>query len=253
MRDEERSVEADLDLREGLRQMATVLHGQQSAAVVLDLVTVLAQRTLRHADGVSFSLKTPTGYATASALPNEIVAMDRAQHESGRGPCVDAVDLGRRVESVLEESVELWPEFVAAARELGYEQFMAVPLTAASFADLPTLGALNIYSKSRSPFDDEQRQAASSFAQSADGVLRNADAFEQAAVENRQLAVALESRGVIGEAKGILMARMGCTSDAAFDELRRISRSTNKKLRLVAQDVIDSVTTRSSDGSDGHD
>jgi hypothetical protein len=230
--------------------MATVLHSQQSAAAVLDLVTVLAQRTLPHADAVSISLKTPSGFAIASALPTEIIAVDRAQHEANRGPCVDAIELGCPVESVLEDEAELWPEFVPVARAMELETVLAIPLKS-TFADLPTLGALNIYSLSRDPFDDAQRKAAASFAESADGVLRNSDAFEQASVENRQLTEALESRGLIGEAKGVLMERMGCTSDEAFDELRRISRSTNRKLRVVAGEVVESVTSRPSVSSDG--
>jgi AmiR/NasT family two-component response regulator len=44
---------------------------------------------------------------------------------------------------------------------------------------------------------------------------------------------ALETRDVIGQAKGVLIGRMGVTPDAAFDMLRRASQRLNVKLRDV--------------------
>ena len=55
---------------------------------------------------------------------------------------------------------------------------------------------------------------------------------------NQHLQDALESRDVIGQAKGILMAREGLDADEAFDVLRRASQRTNRKLRDVASDLI---------------
>ncbi|HVW35307.1 MAG TPA: ANTAR domain-containing protein, partial [Acidimicrobiia bacterium] len=49
---------------------------------------------------------------------------------------------------------------------------------------------------------------------------------------------ALESRDTIGQAKGILMARRGCTADAAFEALRRVSQQRNVKLRAIAEQVV---------------
>lgn len=49
----------------------------------------------------------------------------------------------------------------------------------------------------------------------------------------------LESQPVIEQAKGILMAHSHCTPDEAFDVLRRASMRKNRKLRLVAEDVVE--------------
>jgi AmiR/NasT family two-component response regulator len=64
----------------------------------------------------------------------------------------------------------------------------------------------------------------------ANGVLRE-DSFERA----------LESRDVIGQAKGILMEREGVTADEAFEMLRSSSQHLNKKLRDIAAMVVASV------------
>jgi hypothetical protein len=62
--------------------------------------------------------------------------------------------------------------------------------------------------------------------------------------EIAQLRVALMTRGVIDQAKGILMAQTGCTADDAFDMLRSASMRDNRKLHDVAVRIVASVVTR---------
>ncbi|MET9000728.1 ANTAR domain-containing protein [Amycolatopsis sp. NPDC004169] len=57
--------------------------------------------------------------------------------------------------------------------------------------------------------------------------------------ENRQLRGALRTRGVIEQAKGILIGQRGCSADEAFAILVGLSQHTNIKLRDIAQALID--------------
>ena len=50
---------------------------------------------------------------------------------------------------------------------------------------------------------------------------------------------ALESRDLIGQAKGLLMAKAGCSSDDAFDLLRAQSQHENRKLTDVAAELVE--------------
>ncbi len=52
------------------------------------------------------------------------------------------------------------------------------------------------------------------------------------------LRAALESRPVIDQAKGVLVARHGCTPDRAFEMLSRASQRENRKVRDLAADVV---------------
>ena len=52
-----------------------------------------------------------------------------------------------------------------------------------------------------------------------------------------QLQLALETRDVIGQAKGILMERFRITADEAFDLLRVASQHRNRKLNALAADL----------------
>lgn len=50
-----------------------------------------------------------------------------------------------------------------------------------------------------------------------------------------QLTRAIESRGMIGQAQGIIMARYEVDADAAFELLRRMASTRNVKLRHLAE------------------
>ena len=50
---------------------------------------------------------------------------------------------------------------------------------------------------------------------------------------------ALSSRAVIDQAKGIVMGDQHCTADEAFQHLVRLSNQTHRKVREVAQAIVD--------------
>ena len=55
-----------------------------------------------------------------------------------------------------------------------------------------------------------------------------------------QLQEALQSRDVIGQAKGIIQTREHCGPDEAFERLRHLSQHRNIKLRDLAKAVVES-------------
>ena len=55
--------------------------------------------------------------------------------------------------------------------------------------------------------------------------------------------MALATRDIIGQAKGILMAQSHLTSDEAFDLLRRASQRLNQKLVVVAESIVNKNPT----------
>jgi AmiR/NasT family two-component response regulator len=68
-----------------------------------------------------------------------------------------------------------------------------------------------------------------------------ARADEELLVLRQRLAdlhAALLSRGVIDQAKGILMAHYGISPDRAFDVLVRWSQHRNIKLRIIAETLV---------------
>jgi two-component system, response regulator / RNA-binding antiterminator len=69
------------------------------------------------------------------------------------------------------------------------------------------------------------------------------DACQQ---ENEQLREALGTRPVIDQAKGMLIARHGCSPDEAFRMLSAASQRENRKLREVATAMVEGAQDRDS-------
>ncbi|HEU4546899.1 MAG TPA: ANTAR domain-containing protein [Microlunatus sp.] len=72
----------------------------------------------------------------------------------------------------------------------------------------------------------------------------NADAAAKTSDELRNMHIAMKSRAMIDQAKGILMERYKLNEDRAFAVLARASQTSNIKLRDVAQELIDTGTLR---------
>jgi AmiR/NasT family two-component response regulator len=50
---------------------------------------------------------------------------------------------------------------------------------------------------------------------------------------------ALDSRLVIGQAEGILMSRLDLDADQAFEYLKRLSSTSNRKLAQIAAEIAE--------------
>jgi hypothetical protein len=103
------------------------------------------------------------------------------------------------------------------------------------FVEGDNLGALNLYGRTPDAFDDESEHVGLLFASHA------AVAFAGVR-KQQQLSRALDTRDVIGMAKGILMQRYSISSDRAFRVLVRSSQDNQRKLREVAEELVERGT-----------
>ncbi len=92
------------------------------------------------------------------------------------------------------------------------------------------LGALNLLAHRRASFTDESEQVGLLFASHAAVAVAGAQ-------QREDITVALGSRDLIGQAKGILMERFRITADQAFDVLAKVSQDTNRKVYAVAEEL----------------
>ena len=162
---------------------------------------------------------------------------DMAQYDNDAGPCLDAV---RGVTTVLVPDMAAesrWPGYVAAATPLGVRASMSVPLG----VEDGVVGALNIYATAPGAFDDEAVDLAVELAQYAGIVATAADQYNRATAVVDQMQRAMESRAVIEQAKGILMAQRHSSADEAFEVLVRLSQETHRKLRELAETLVAQV------------
>jgi hypothetical protein len=218
------------ELVEAFADLSRALFDGSDANALLEHLVGRATTIVEGCDFASVSMRGPSGrLSTPAASDPLVVELDEVQYATGEGPCVEAVTTtAPAVYSAEVATDERWPTFGpnAAARGIG-------SLISYKIAADETLGALNLYGRRPRAFDDGGRDAASLLAIFASVVLASTHARLQAV----QLNQALESRDVIGQAKGILMERNRVTADEAFDMLRRASQQVNRKLRDLAEDI----------------
>jgi GAF domain-containing protein len=160
--------------------------------------------------------------------------VDALQQRTGEGPCLDAI--AQRLIFYAEDLADdaRWPHFGPQAAEAGMRCLLALPLTTNG-----SLGALNLYARYPAAFGVVDRAKGVILASLAGLALLTARSHEEEERRVDNLHAALTARGVIGQAQGILMERERITADLAFDILRRASQHLNRKLRDVAQDLVD--------------
>jgi AmiR/NasT family two-component response regulator len=101
------------------------------------------------------------------------------------------------------------------------------------------VGALNLYASTSQPLAEEIISLAQAFASYAGVAVANAALYSHTAELANQMRAAMESRAVIEQAKGILMARHCYSADDAFKNLSRLSQNSHRKLRDIAQSIVD--------------
>ncbi|MDQ3955554.1 MAG: GAF and ANTAR domain-containing protein [Actinomycetota bacterium] len=232
-------LEISPEILEALQKLSSLLDSDDAFERTLNTVVDLSRSTLKGCDSAGITLRVDGKPTTAAATDHYTLEIDRIQYQSGEGPCLTAAETGERqhIEAISEES--RWPEFCRRAAAEGVRSGASFPLRLNG-----PVGALNLYSKSERAFDDESMGTAVVFARQASIALENAAIYAAARRLGAQLNEALASRDVIGRAKGILMEREGLSDAEAFEVLRRISQTTNVKLREVAQRVVDEKETR---------
>jgi GAF domain-containing protein len=127
-----------------------------------------------------------------------------------------------------------WAEFGARAAAAGVGSSLSVPLTVGD----RQVGALNLYAPGAGAFGETRLRWAGCVAGAVAGVLALAASRAEQARQVEDLRAALDARAVIDQAIGIVMAQQRCTSNEAFDILRRASQRRNVKLRAVAADIV---------------
>lgn len=227
------------DLAHGLAQLTSMLLSDQDVDSVLGKIAYIAVETIGGCDSASVAVlegDIPRSRATTDGLA---AAVDCFQYEIGEGPCLTALAERRavRVDSMAEEGPR-WPQFVARALEQGLASSLSVPLVIDH-----TLGTLNLYARAPRSFSIEDQRVAALFVAQAAVTLANAQAFADRTRLAEQLRQAIQSRTVVDQAIGVIMARRRIGAEEALQMLRTASNNLNEKLREVAQSLLDSVSS----------
>ena len=230
-------------LANGFVELAAALEAMPAGDGVLGVVervVVAACHVIRGADSVSVVMRAENGaFATVAASDMLARSVDQLQLGYDESPSITATlsdGLGISTSSDLAADPDL-PRFGPAAAALGISAVISTGMFPGGTP--PRFGALNCWSRTRGGLDGADRDHALVLASYAATAIAGVQARTVAELKAEQLKEAVDSRDVIGQAKGILMERRGYDSAAAFDVLRRTSQELNIKLRDVATTLVE--------------
>jgi GAF domain-containing protein len=171
-----------------------------------------------------------------------VAASDESTHllevfqvEGKSGPCLEAHDTCRLVAVPdLAASAERWPEFAERAVALGFASVHAFPMRLRS----EVIGAVNLFHASRTTLSPEAVSVAQALADIATISILQMRLMRERVEVAEQLQLALNSRIVIEQAKGMLAEVGGIEMGRAFDALRRYARDRNLRLTSLAESVV---------------
>ena len=223
------------DPLQAFAELALIVIDTNPPEQTLRRVSELAKQTLDGVEDVSLTV-IEDGRARSVVFTGSLaVDLDERQYEAGFGPCLDAAKTGQTIVVDSRKNDGPYREFARVAGRAGVRHIVSVgmPFGQAS------IGGLNIYRTAEAPYSSAFLEYAQVFAGHAAVAVANITSHAKAVNEATHLRRAMDSRAVIEQAKGMIMARDKCTADEAFDILTRISQQQNVKLRDVAQVIID--------------
>jgi transcriptional regulator with GAF, ATPase, and Fis domain len=204
----------------------------------LQRVAVAGRDLLATCTSASVTLIAAGRPVTMAATDAVAVDLDHAQYAVDDGPCLTAAREQRLIHIDDMGHDDRWPHFGHSAQTHDVAASMSVPLL---MAEADTFGALNIYGAVTGGFTRQDEELAERFAEQAAIVVANVAAYWTALDSSVNMAAAMEHRGVIEQAKGILMAAHRCSPDEAFTLLRQRSQAANRKLRDIAIEIVADV------------
>jgi GAF domain-containing protein len=244
-RTREQVVSDEDDLVDGLRGLAEMVAGAQSLDDMLAEVAAFAAQAIPGVDGAGATLIRPMGatmgvaaWAVTAPFVREI---DLVQYETlQEGPCITCMQDRVPVISGSLGGDPRWPRFGGRVGRMGVSSSLSLPLLIAD----QVVGSLNCYAYDQDVFGEHAMRLGSQFARPAAVSVYNAHIINDAKDKANQLQRALDTRGVIEQAIGLIRGRSGVTTEEAFDRLRQISQTENTKLHEVARRLVEEAVAR---------
>jgi GAF domain-containing protein len=211
------------------RHLSELARELDTASDIEAVMQRIVDATVQEIDGsVGAAITLLTGGVITSPVHSDQRAGKVAaiQQETGDGPCVETARDEITIRSDDLRAGPRWPKFARRAVDLGVLSILSFQL----FVEDDNMGALDVYGDKVNAFDEE--------AESTGLLLASHAAVAMAASRDvTNLHAAMDTRDVIGQAKGILMERYKIASAQAFDLLVLASQSNHRKLRDIAEEL----------------
>ncbi|MEU3627899.1 transcriptional regulator [Amycolatopsis coloradensis] len=233
------------ELAAAMTELTRTFEADTHDGEILATVCAEAVRVVPGADMASITAIDSGAAVTVASTDERAVAIDRIQYGTGDGPCLQAARSGKIVRLSVGSAQRMWLDFTTSARELGVGSYLAAPL----HVDDRLRGALNLFGFGDHGFRDSDAHLLNLYTSVVTFGLRSDQRYRDARSLTSQLKEAMRTRGVIEQAKGILMAIHRISADEAFGRLVTESQHSNTKLHDVAARFVEEVTAGESDAA----
>jgi GAF domain-containing protein len=227
-------------LRQALDQLADLRTTPVTVEEALDRV-VEAADALFGVDGTALMLvDRDQVLRNLAASDLRAALLEELQAEHGEGPCVDAFDDKEPVSADDLAREARWPAFAPDAARRHLLAVLASPIPYSEQA----VGVVAVFAAEPHPWTEAEREAIVAFTDLVALLILNAMEATERGRLAAELQVALDSRVVIEQAKGVLVGRHGLTTRQAFERLRRQARDQRRPLPEVARAVVSAAEHR---------
>jgi transcriptional regulator with GAF, ATPase, and Fis domain len=211
-----------------LSELARDLQAASDSTSVMRSIVHAAVAEIHGASGAAITLLHHRKVTSPAHSDETARRVGTAESDTGEGPCVDTSRREVTLRSNDLRGETRWPKWAAVAVENGVLSVMSFQL----FVQDDRMGALNVFADTADVFDDD--------AENTGLLLASHAAVAMAGTRNAEhLRLAVDTRDLIGQAKGILMERYKIRSDEAFNLLVVASQHSNRKLRDVAEHLAE--------------
>jgi GAF domain-containing protein len=227
-------------LRQALDQLADLRSSPVTVEEALERVVATAD-ALFGVDGTALMLidqdQTLRNLAASDA---RAALLEELQAEHGEGPCIDAFEDKQPVPADDLSGEDRWPDFAPPAAGGGLLAVLASPIPYSDHA----VGVVAVFAGEPHPWTEAEREAIVAFTELVALLILNAMEASERGKLAGELQLALSSRVVIEQAKGVLVGRHGLTTRQAFERLRRLARDQRRPLSTVAREVVSAAERR---------
>ncbi|MBM7804898.1 GAF domain-containing protein [Geodermatophilus bullaregiensis] len=236
-----------LDVNAALAELGRLSYTDTSMDAMLQRIAELSKQVIPGVAEASVSLVANDKALTAAFTGRLALDLDESQYGRGYGPCLEAA-VGEEVREITDAREETrWADYAEACVARGALSSVSVPVPVRAGIH----GALNLYAVGPAAFDDAAKETARAFASYAAVAVHNVQLYESTRELAENLDAAMRTRAVIEQAKGVLMSQRRCDATEAFALLAGASQRSNRKLRDIAQAIVDGVSGGHGRGAGG--
>lgn len=204
------------------------------ASEMIHRAVEILQRAVGERASLSIAMGTADAPDVVASTSQVAQALDGAQIRADEGPCPSTIESGSVVVTDDVRRDSRWPRLAVHAADLPVKQVVSAPIMVGE----TVVGTLNVYGAAEAPDDPSMEETASLLAAAVAALHHEVGLKGELQGLADGMRNALQSRAVIDQAKGIVMADRHCSAEEAFEHLVRLSSSQHVKLRDLAATLV---------------